>query len=201
MESILGVEDYLASVSTEKTQVVMASLLEIINCVMVVGIAALMYPLIKQNSGFLGIGYVGFRVIEASILIAAVLCPLLLVVLSQEYDFVGSGAGAYFETLGVLIKSAREYLTGLLTATFFSLGALLFYYFLYQTKIVPRFIAVWGFIAVPLMLAWNLIEAFGISLSFGIVFGLLIILNEIFLGVWLIAKGFNAEAIDSLFTG
>ena len=74
---------------------------------------------------------------------------------------------------------------------FFGLAALLFYYLLYRSKLVPRFISVWGFIAVVLVLAWNLVEIFGISVSFGMILALPMILNEIFLGIWLIVKGFD----------
>ncbi|MGW8251691.1 MAG: DUF4386 family protein, partial [Anaerolineales bacterium] len=85
--------------------------------------------------------------------------------------------------------------TGMLLTVFFSLGALIFYYFLYQSRLVPRWLSAWGLIAAVLVLAWNLLEAFGISISAGLIFGLPIILNEITLGIWLIAKGFNQSAV------
>jgi hypothetical protein len=197
VESILDAPDYLVAVSANSSQVVIGALLEIINCITVIGIAVLLYPILKKKSSSLGLGYVGFRIMEAAILVAAVVCSLLLITLSNEYLAAGTGDTAYFQSLGILIKAARSNLTGVLTATFFSCAALLLYYFLYQTKLVPRFISIWGLIAVLLMLTWNLLEAFGISISAGIIFGLLIILNEIFLGIWLIAKGFNLVEFNS----
>lgn len=197
VESFLDTPHYLVTVSTDSSQVVMGALLELINCIAVVGIAVLLYPILKKKTESLAMGYVGFRIVEAAILVAAVLCSLLLITLSQEYLAASGGDTAYFQSLGMLIKAARSNLTGLLTATFFSCAALLLYYFMYQTKLVPRFISIWGFIAVLLMLTWNLFEAFGISISAGIVFGLLIILNEIFLGIWLMVKGFNMTELNS----
>ena len=93
--------------------------------------------------------------------------------------------------------AARGHLVGLLLAIFFSLGALLFYYLLYQSKLVPRWLSVWGFVGAALVLTWNLLETFGISISAGMILALPIISNEIFLGIWLIAKGFNPSAIAS----
>jgi hypothetical protein len=42
-----------------------------------------------------------------------------------------------------------------------------------------------------------MLEILGISVSVGIILGLPIILNEVFLGVWLIVRGFTSSAIVS----
>jgi uncharacterized membrane protein len=76
---------------------------------------------------------------------------------------------------------------------FFSLGALLFYTVLLQSRLVPRWLSIWGLIGAVLILAWNLSGTFGIEMSFGMILALPMILNEIFLGFWLIFKGFNAS--------
>jgi hypothetical protein len=127
----------------------------------------------------------------------AVISPLLLVTLSQEYLAAGASNAAYFQSAGTVVMAAREHLASLLTPIFFSLAALLLYYFLYRSRLVPRFIPVWGFIGVAALLTWNMLEAFGMSISAGMVFALPMILNEILLGIWLIVKGFNADAFSS----
>lgn len=197
LESIMTAPDYLNSVSANESQVLIGVLLELINCVAVIGIAVMLFPIIKTLSESLAMGYVGFRFMEAAILVTAVITPLALITLSQEYSAAAPGDASYFRTLGALFIASRSSLTGLLVTVFFSISAILLYVFLYRSRTVPRFIPVWGFIAVPLVFAWNLLEAFGISLSAGIVFGLPIILNEIFLGIWLILKGFNFSEITS----
>ena len=197
LESILNAPDYLITVSANETQVIIGVLLELINVVAIVGIAVMMFPIFKKYDEALALGYVAFRIIESVAIIASDISPLSLLTLSQEYGKAGAPDVSYFQTLGTLFMSARAHWTGLMLGIFFSLGALLFYYLLYQSKLVPRFISVWGLIAVVLVLAMNLLETFGISISAGIIFGLPIILNEIFLGIWLIVKGFNSSAIAS----
>jgi hypothetical protein len=197
LESILATPDYLATASAQESQVLLGVLLEIINCLAVVGIASALFPLMNKHSGALAAGYLGTRVIEAIVLSLAAIGPLLLVTLSQEYVTAGAADAAYFQTAGALIMAARGQLASLLTPIFFSLAALLLYYFLYQSRLVPRFIPVWGFIAVVSLLTWNMLEAFGLSISAGMVFALPMILNEIFLGIWLLARGFNAPAVPS----
>lgn len=195
LESITGTPDYLVEVSAQETQVLVGVLLELVNCIAVVGIAAVLFPLMKVHNEALAAGYLGTRVIEAVVLAVAAVSPLLIVTLSQEYVAAGAVDAAYFQTAGALVMAARGHLASLLTPIIFSLAALLLYYFLYRSRLVPRFIPIWGFIAVVSLLTWNMLEAFGISISAGMVFALPIILNEIFLGIWLIAKGFSSPAL------
>lgn len=197
LDSITSAPDYLTTVSSNETQVIIGVLLELVNCAAVVGIAAVLFPILRKYNEALALGYVGVRVVEATILAVAVISPLLLVTLSQEYVAAGAADAPNFQALGTLVMAARGHLAGLLTPVFFSLGGLLLYFAFYQTKLVPRFISVWGLIAVVLLLAWNLLETFGISISAGLIFGLPIILNEIVLGIWLIVKGFSPSAIAS----
>jgi hypothetical protein len=194
LESILNAPDYLITVSANTTQVLIGMFLELINGIAVVGIGVMMFTILKQHSESIALGYVGFRIIESVFLIVAAIIPLLLMTLSQEYLNAGASDASYFQTLATLFIAARADVAGLLIPIFFSLGALLFYYLLYQSKLIPRFISVWGFIGVALILTLNLIE---IDFSIGMILALPIILNEIFLGIWLIVKGFNPSAIVS----
>jgi hypothetical protein len=194
LESIVTAEDYLSTASANETQVLLGALLELINCLAVIGIAAVLFPLMRRHNEALAAGYLGTRVIEVVVLAVAAVSPLLIVVLSQEYLAAGAADAAYFETAGALVMAARGQLASLLTPIFFSLAALLLYIFLYQTQLVPRFISIWGFIAVVSLFTWNMVEAFGLHISAGMVFALPMILNEIFLGLWLLVKGFNSSA-------
>ena len=199
LETIISVPDFLVTVAANETQVIIGVLLELTNAIAVVGIAVMMFPVFKKQDEALALGYVALRIIEAVIIVTAVISPLSLIVLSQEYIQAGAADVSGFQALGTSFLTARAYLVGLLLAIFFSLGALLFYYLLYQSKLVPRWLSVWGFIGAALILTWNLLETFGISISAGMIFALPIISNEIFLGIWLIVKGFNSAAINSLF--
>jgi hypothetical protein len=184
----------MQTISENSTQVVLAVLLELVNGIAVVGIAVLMYPIFKKQHEALALGYVAFRIIEAVIIIAAVISPLVLVSLSQEYP----AAGAEFQTTADAVLAARTMLVGQILGIFFSLAALIFYYLLYSSALLPRFIAVWGFISVALVLVWNLLELSGISIPAGMIFAVSMILNEVFLGFWLIVRGFNPSAIANL---
>lgn len=190
LESLTGEPDYLTTLSANGAQVATGVLLELINGLCVVGIAVVVFPVIRKRQ-VLAIGYVAVRVLEAAFLFAAVIGPLALVTLSKELQSAGAPAAAAYQAAGTSLVAVRAHITGLLVPVTYGLSALLFYIVLYNTKLLPRFISIWGLIGVVLMLAWNLLELFGISVSFGLVLALPIMLNEVFLGIWLIAKGFE----------
>ena len=91
-----------------------------------------------------------------------------------------------------MVTDPRSELLGILVPIFFGLGALIFYALVFKTRLLPRFISIWGFAGVLLMGALNIFDL-GDSSMF---FALPIITNEIFLGIWLIAKGFNKLKIE-----
>ena len=192
LESMMAAPDYLDELSSQSTPVLIGVLLELVNCIAVIGIAAALFPLIKEHSGALAAGYLGTRVVEATVLSIAAIGPLLMVSLSQQYLAAGASDAGFFQNAGALVMAARGQLSSLLTPVFFSLGALLLYIFLYRSRLVPRLISIWGLIAVVGLFTWNMVAAFGLSISAGMVFVLPMILNEIFLGFWLIVKGFES---------
>ena len=76
----------------------------------------------------------------------------------------------------------------------------MFYYLWYQSKLVPRFISVWGLIGAILSLAVGLLGLFGVVTeisTLGLLLSLPLAVNEMFLAIWLIGKGFNPSAIAS----
>jgi hypothetical protein len=201
VEPILGAPDYLNLVSANRTQVLLGALLELINGVAYLGIAVLMFPILKQRFESLALGYVGFRIIEFIMQTLSDLSPLALLTMSEEFVSAGAPGASSFQTLGTLLLAERYWAFQMVSITF-GLGALLFYYMLYQSKLIPRFISVWGLLGAVTVLTTTMLDMFAISISLaiGLVLGLPMLLNELFLGVWLIVKGFNPAAIASAST-
>ncbi|MDX1417388.1 MAG: DUF4386 domain-containing protein [Candidatus Promineifilaceae bacterium] len=193
IEPILAAPDLSGTGPANGNLVLSGVLLELLNGIAVIGIAVMMFPIFKKFNEALALGYVAFRIVEAVIIFAAVISPLALLALSQEF---GSAGSADLPIIWSSFVTLRTILAAQLLGIFFGLGALLFYYLLYQSRLLPRFISLWGLIAVVLILSWNLLELIGISVSFGLFLALPIILNEIFLGIWLIVKGFNSAPVS-----
>jgi len=195
LDSILTAPDYLISVSANRNQVILGVLGEQTNAAAVAGIAILLFPILKKHSETLALWYVVFRALEAVAFIVADISALSLITLSQEYVAAGAPDASYFQAAGTLALAQRYWASEVFFTIFFVLSALVFYYLLYQTELLPRFISVWGFIAVALLIIGNVL---GVPLSIiGLILFLPIMSNEVFLAIWLIVKGFNSSAIAS----
>jgi hypothetical protein len=198
IDSVPTTPDYLGNLSRSRTQVILGVLLELLNGLSVIGIAVLLFPVLKLQDEGLALGYVALRIIEAVIVVAAVISPVGLIALSEEVASAGTAGASGLQAISTSFLAVRALLVGQIMGIFFCLGALLLFYLLYRSKLVPRFISVWGFIGVALVLAWNLLELFGIHISFGMVLALPMIANEMVLAIWLIVKGFEPSALASL---
>jgi hypothetical protein len=193
IEPILGEPDYLTLASANRAKLVVGVLLEITNAVAYLGIAVFMLPILKGRFESLALGYVGFRVIEFVMQILSGLGPLKLLTLSDEFVGAGASAAASYQAAGTVLLAERAWAFQMVSITLV-LGALLFYSMLYRTRLIPRFISIWGLIGAVGVLVNTVVDMLGLSM-FNM--GVLMLLNEVFLGVWLIVKGFESAAILS----
>jgi hypothetical protein len=157
-------------------------------------VPVMLFPIFKKHNEALALGAVVFRgALEAVLYIAMVISLLLLLTLSQEYVKAGAPDVSYFQTLGTLLLESVDWISQILSIVF-SLGALMIYYIFYQSKLIPRWLSVWGLIGAIIYLAEPLLAMFGSELE--ILFAPLAV-QEMVLAVWLIVKGFNSSAIVS----
>lgn len=190
VESILGSPDYLNLMSASRAQVVLGVLLSFANGLAYVGIAVLLFPILKPRFESLALAYVGFRVVEFITQILADVSPLALLTLAGDTGKVGA-----MQELGTLLLAERFWAFQMLNLIF-SLSALLLYVMLLRSRLIPGFISIWGLIAAVLVLFNTVLGWFNPDLgeTLGMVTGLPMLLNEIFLGIWLIVRGFNPSA-------
>jgi hypothetical protein len=74
------------------------------------------------------------------------------------------------------------------------LGSVLMCGSLLRTRLVPRWLAVWGVVGYAIFLAGAIAELLGIPI--GIALSIPGGLFELVLGIWLLVKGFEPEAYD-----
>jgi hypothetical protein len=198
VEPILSAPDYLTLVSANRTQVILGVLLELANGVAYLGIAMLMFAVLRRRFVSGALGYVGFRVIEFVMQALSSIGALSLVTLSEEFVGTGAAEASAFQAAGTLLLAERYWAFQMVSITL-PLGALLFYPMLYRSKLIPRFISVWGVIGALTVLTTTMLDIFALEVGpvIGLILGLPMLLNELFLGGWLIIRGFNPSAMVS----
>lgn len=194
---ILGSPDYLELAYPNRTTVIIGVLLEFM-CVLAIPLIPIFaFPILKKQNEPLAIGYIFFRALEAIILISvAEINKLSLIGVSEEYLKTGVDA-AYFQTIGSAIQAENVWgdTAGVVYNIVFVLGALTFYSVLYQSKLIPRWLSVWGLIAAVDLLIGAVLGAFiEFSLAMNLLFILPIAMQEMVMALWLIVKGFNSAA-------
>jgi hypothetical protein len=117
---------------------------------------------------------------------------LLLVVTSKD-NLAVSTDSASIQGLSNLLSSSGEQIHSI-TMMIFSLGALMLYYLLFESELIPRWLSGWGFVASLIYLASGVWALFGTISNLALVpLGL----QEMVMAVWLILKGFNPTANGS----
>lgn len=198
---VLGDPDYLTAFAENESQVIIGALLDLIGAAAFVIIAIVIFPVLKKHNESLALGYVIARSFEAVPFIIANISLLSLLTLSLGYVKTGAADAASFLPVGAGLLAAYDWTQLLGPRILASLAALPFYYLLYQSKLLPRWISVWGLAAAPLYFGSGLLPMFGLvdPLSpLGTILFLPAALLEMVLAVWLIVKGFNTTAIASL---
>ncbi len=198
---ILDTADYLINASAHGNQLILGALFTLIGGLACAGIAIGLYPVLRKHSEGLALGAVGFRLIEGTLYVVVAVVVLSVLTLSQEYAKAGAPSASSFQASGISLLAVGDW-AGQLSVIAFTLGALMYYYVFSRSKLIPRWLSVWGLVAAASSLAAALLSIFGLIAPMEPVFLVMqapIAVQEIVLAVWLIARGFNTSAMRSRF--
>ena len=198
-EPILGSPDYLDKAYPNRVIVIIGILFEFVSALEVVLIPVLLFPILKKHNEVLALGYVSFRLFEAVLLSVAQIYKLSLVGLSQGYLNSGGVDASYLQNIGNSIQSVIYWVdhAGLIYLVVFVIGTLILNTALYQSKLIPRWLSIWGLISAVAILAASVMATFDIFLVLATILVIPIAFQEQAMAIWLIVKGFNSSAIAS----
>jgi hypothetical protein len=189
------IPDYLIYVSANQAQVVVGMLIELIYALAVVGIVVTLLPVLRNENESLALGFSALRFIEAIVAIVGGMAILTLLTLSQEFVNAGIPEATHFQTTGDLLLAARDWAFLIGSGLVWSLSAVILNYLLYRSRLIPRWLSIWGLVGALLSFVAYLPQFFGIE-TVEILF-LPIGVQEMVFAVWLIVKGFNSSAVAS----
>jgi hypothetical protein len=189
------VPDYLFRLSAHEAGVIIGMLIELIWALAVVGIPVMLFPLLRKHDEALALGFFGLRFMEAVSTVIHSIALLSLLTLSREYAAAAGAEASCFQTTGALLLAARDWAFLIGSGIIWTLSALLLNGLLYRRRLVPRWLAVWGFAGALLAFGNFLPQFFGIK-PLEILF-LPIAVQEMVFAVRLIAKGLGSSAATS----
>jgi hypothetical protein len=193
--------DQLTAIAMNEGQMIILTAMKFLMGAACAGIGLALYPILRKYNEGLAFGAAGFRIIEGVVDVVGALLLVTLLTLSQEYLIAGAPESSYFQTADVLINTGKDWLTNVAMLLTFGIGALMYYIVFYQFRLVPRWLSVWGLVAIIMTIISAVLVLFQFIPSAGtiqIVLNLPILPQEMVLAVWLIAKGINPAAVASL---
>ncbi len=190
--SVIGVPDFLSTVTSKQTILILGAFLMLLNTVVDVGKGVLFFPILENHGKRTALVYLSALIVQVVLLDIGVLFLLMLVPLSHyAVDAVGAGQ-AWATGIGSLLTQANTmaYQIGQATLGF---GAIFLCSLLIQTRLIPRFMSIWGLIGYAIHVAGAIAEIFGIHVSLYLLIpgGLF----ELGLAFWLIFKGFESKPV------
>jgi Domain of unknown function (DUF4386) len=181
--------------SGSDTPAIVGGILEITVALAGIATAVVLFPILKKQNESLALGLVAARILESGTIFAGVAFLLAIVTLHQD----GAGAGALATSHALVALYDRIFLLG--QSFMPAVCDLLLGFLLYKSRLVPRGLSLIGIVGGPLLVIGYLAVLFDAIDQHGSWAGLSALLVAVFefsLGIWLIVKGFNSEAVAAL---
>jgi hypothetical protein len=181
----------------DSSRILVGAFLVLLMGISLVGMTAFLYPIFKKDNEELAMGMLLFRgAMEGAYYIIATIGFLVLLVIGNEYASAGANSTA-LQSMGNVIYKSQD-LLGPIGAILFLLGAICIYVSFYRTRLIPRWISVWGLVGVVPSMTYALLHLFGIDNGIGFYLQMILAPQEMIMAFWLIIKGFNSDALKKL---
>ena len=193
IQSILGETNRLSAISANSMTLAIGASLWLMAVAGDAAHGVLMFPILKQQSERMAIGYLAARIVDAVFIAIMVLLILIQIPLGSELlNASSTGEASYLQSLSTVFAKSQQYAyeIGMISL---GVAGLMLCYTLYRTKLVPRWLALWGIVGYASIFCGMVSAIMGSGL--GDVFSIPGGLWEVFMGVWLIVKGFNEQTL------
>lgn len=196
LNSVLEIEapDYLEKLASIESRILVAVFFQAVMAIIYVAIAVITYPIVKMDSRNGALAYFAFRVIGAAFLFVGIVTLLLLLALGHLFAQAIAPNVADFEMIGTLLRQGRDWLNHIGMILPWSIGGVFLYLAFLRTKLIPRWLSIWGLVGTALTLVATILYMLD---QIQIVTTIYFALNaptgtfEITLAIYLITRGFH----------
>jgi len=187
---------YLTEAAANSNQVIIGAIFQLIMALAYIGVAILLYPIIRQFGKSMAIGFLSFRIIATTLVIVGTIILLSILALSQEAIKHSISDHPDLEVLGSVLKTTRDYINHVFMILMLCAGNVLLYILLIHSKLIPRWISLFGIVGAILSVIASFLVLFRvveIITTEYLILNLPTGLTDLILGIWLIAKGFKKQ--------
>jgi len=192
-------DDPLAYAAEHSGAVATGALLVLVMGLSLAFVPVVLFPVLRRVNEVLATGYLIIRgAVETACYVILAIAWLLLVPLAETISAGPGTASPAGVRLGTLIIDSDG--ASAMLSLVFCVGATLLYVLLYRSGIVPRWIALWGLVAIPLYAAAYLLAMYTVIDGNSSAQNLLQLpmgVQEMVLAVWMIARGFRPAIVST----
>ena len=191
--------DLLNLVASNSSQLNGGAFFTLLMGISLVAMTVFLYPIFRKDSEELAMGMLLFRgALEGAWYIITMLNLLVLVALGKEYVATGANSAA-LQSMGNVVYEFQG-LLGPVGTFVFLIGATCLYISFYRTRLIPRWLTIWGLIGVVPYMVYALLHYFHMDNGVGFYLQMVLAPQELVMGAWLVIKGFNQAALKELMT-
>ena len=153
----IGAPTELAAMAGERGAVIGSTLMVTVMALACTGVAVVLYPMMVGDAERtihrgMATGYLASRIIEGTLFLVGVVATMAMLTLSAQLADTGDEVSRPISTM---LQAVPEF-ASMMGQTAFSVGAALLAWLLLRSGRVPRWLAIWGLIAAPMMLVAGL---------------------------------------------
>jgi hypothetical protein len=187
---LAGVE-LLSQIAANSSQLTGGALFTFMMGTSLVGMTIFLYPIFRKDSEELAMGMVLFRgALAGTWYFVTALGFFAMFALGNEYIATGADLNA-LQSMGHVVYQI-QYRLGEIGPIFFLIGTACLYISFYRTRLIPRWLTVWGLIGVISSMVHT-------NTSYDFYLKMVLVPQAMVMGIWLIVKGFNQSATVALF--
>ena len=182
--------EFLTSLSENAQTMNLSIGLDMVASLLSVWIAVFLYPWMKKWNERAALAYLALSIVSLGVISMSNMVHAGLLSLGEDYASSNSAVISHFGTLASMGVDAY-YWAHFLVLSIYGISGLILHFFLGKTKLVPIWLAVWGFLASTLVFFGGSLQLSGLSVSFYL-FAQNGIFMLAFMG-WLLAMGFRVK--------
>jgi len=157
---------------------------DLITAVGVIALGVLLFVILRKYGEIPALIALGCYLLEVALDAVSRIPAFALLHISEEY--AAKGRPEDLQSLGNLALESMNFGFGLLMLPF-CIGAILFYYLLYKSRVIPRVLSLWGLVSVPVVLVATVLTISGYKVPF--VVYLPYVPFEWVVGAWILING------------